>query len=89
MEDCVDDRDARDAICAQPVQAETPLPRRIAVTAQQRPRQRDRQGTLVAGIPYAGSTDADGLTSVNQLHVTKPILIAAPDRNVALWVIRR
>ena len=50
MEDCVDDRDARDAICAQPVQAETPLPQRIAVTAQQRPLRRDRQGTLVAGI---------------------------------------
>jgi hypothetical protein len=89
MEDCVDDRDARDAVCAEPVQAETPLPQRIAVTAQQRPLWRDRQGTLVAGVRYGGSTDADGLTFVNQLHLTKPILIAAIDRNVASWVIRR
>ena len=65
-----------------------PLPQRIAVTAQQ-PLRRDRQGTLVAGVRYGGSTDADGLTFVNQLHLTKPILIAAPDRNVASWVIRR
>ena len=82
VEECVEDRLARDAIRAQPVQVRARKPcrgnkfrsrvQRITVTVQpieQGLLQRIGSGTLISGIRSGRSTDADGLTFVVQLHL--------------------
>ncbi len=81
VEECVEDRRARDAIRAQPVQVRVRKPcrgnkfrsraQRITVTVQpiERVLRRIGSGTSISGIRSGRSTDAVGLTLVVQLHL--------------------